>query len=340
MITRWNQIAICLSGALCAAILMLGGCSGGGGGASSLPEQPSQQNPANPTQAPPVQAPAPSSTTPSSTTPSNVKIYITNHVLHMVSVYDEEGHPIAGCPFSGLDLFQMVFDSNNQRLYGTHGGTVLAFDLNGNPIKTKGTFPGAGGFITFDSNNRRLYTLTGNPGQPPPPAGVVFDEDGNPVTISGTFLPNDEPFTVTADPLNHQIYVGNIAGSELNVFDEQGNGIPFPAISACDGISALAFDPHNRHFYASGPFNGTPACDRANAIVFDEAGNLLTTTGTFPNINQPFAMTFDAHNNRLYVLNISGITVYDEEGNQILTSGTFPNSRGNSGVNSIVAAPQ
>ena len=324
MLIGWNRIATYVSGVVCASLLTLGGC-GGGGSTSSLPAQPGQQQ--NPGQTP----------VPPSTTTSSVKIYSTNLVLHTISVYDEEGHPIANCPFSGLmNPFQIVFDSNNQRLYGTHFGAgipVLAFDLNGNSIKTKGAFPGAGGLITFDSNNHRLYTFSG--GAAP---ATVFDEEGFPVTTSGTFPNADQAFAVAYDPFNRQIYVGNITGPGVTVYDEQGNQIPFPFQSSCDGISALAFDPHNRHFYISGPL--TPMCGPPNVNVFDEAGNTVKTTGTFPNADSPTAMTVDTHNNRLYVLGNFGITVYDEEGNQISTSGTFPNSFCKCGPGGIVAAPQ
>ena len=325
MVTGWNRIATCISGVVCASLLTLGGCSGGGSASVSLPSQPSQvQNPAQ-------------ATAPPSTSISNVRIYATNRQLNAISVYDEEGHQIANCPFPNLvNPQQIAFDSNNQRLYITRSvavDPVLAFDLNGNPIKTQGTFPNSGIFITFDSNNRRLYTFTG--GQPP---AAVFDEEGNPVTVSGTFSNSQEVFAVAFDPFNRQIYVGNITGAGVLVFDEQGNSIPFPNFTACDGISALAFDPHNRHFYIAGPL--TPMCGPPNVIAFDEAGNIVKTTGTFPNVVEPFAMTFDSHNNRLYVLNVDSITVYDEEGNQITTSGTFPNANGGSAVSGMVAAPQ
>ncbi len=274
---------------------------------------------------------------PPSTTTSNVRIYATNEKLKILTVYDEEGHPIANCPFPGLgNPFQIAYDSNSQRLYFTHSGPgkpVLAFDLNGNAIKTQGTFAGAGAFITFDSNNRRLYTFTG--GTPP---AAVFDEEGNPVTVSGTFENSQEVAVAAFDPFNRQIYVGTITGGGVLVYDEQGNFIPFPDFSACGGISALAFDAHNRHFYLAGPL--TPMCGPPNITVFDEAGNIVKTTGTFPNAVAPTAMTFDTHNNRLYVLNVSSITVYDEEGNQISTSGTFPNAAGNNVFSGMVAAPQ
>jgi DNA-binding beta-propeller fold protein YncE len=326
MVVRWNRVATCFYGVVCASFWMLSGCSGGGGGPSSLPAQPSQQqNPGQPS--------APPSAT------SSVRIYAVNPHLGILQVYDEDGHPIANCPFPGLSQpIQIAFDSNNQRLYITHFGAgipVLAYDLNGNRIMTQGSFANAGPFITFDSINRRLYAFNGA-GQPP--LAEVFDEDGNRVTVSGMFLNSETAVTVAFDPFNRQIYVGQITGGGVVVYDEQGNNIPFPDLSACDGISALAFDPHNRRFYMAGPL--TPQCGTPNVIVFDEAGNIVKTTGTFPNVVAPTAMTFDTHNNRLYVLNLTGITVYDEQGNQISTTGTFPNSTGNSTIAGIAAAPQ
>lgn len=332
MLTGWNRIAKHVGGVFCASLFMLGGCSGGGGGSTSLPSQPTQQNPGAPGNpaAPPGQTP-PSQTPPPSTA-SSVKIYATTPQRNgSVNVYDEEGHQFASCPFTNLShAFNIAFDSNNQRLYITGAPLgVNAFDLSGNPIKTQGSFAGAGGIITFDSNNHHLYTITGGE-----PGGAVFDEEGNPVQVSGSFS-NPEPIGAVFDPFNRQIYVVNVAGGTVLVFDEQGNGIKFPNIHVCgSNAKSLAFDTHNRHFYLAG--DETLGCGPETVTVFDEAGNAVTTTGTWEGADSPSAMAFDAHNNRLYVENGGGnITVYDEEGNLITTSGTFPNAGGFG----LVAAP-
>ena len=331
VVTGWNRIATYVSGVVCASLLTLGGCSGGSGTSSSLPSQPSQvQNPGQAT-APPI------------TTTSNVRIYATNEKLDTVTVYDEEGHQFANCPFPGLlPPFGIAFDSNNQRLYVTHGGpgpAVLAFDLNGNPIKTKGSFPGADGIITFDSNNHQFYTFSFG-GGPPHQIPTVFDEEGNPVTVSGNFLNVVSTTSAAFDPFNHHIYTTNLtAAPGVTVIDEQGNAVAFSGqIGGCDGVATITFNPISRHFFVSGVL--TPMCTPpggSNVTVFDEAGNIIPTKGTFPNVFLPRAMTFDTNSHRLYVLNDASITVYDEDGNQITTNGTFPNGGQGDG---IVAAPQ
>ncbi|MBV8639119.1 MAG: hypothetical protein JO322_13665, partial [Candidatus Eremiobacteraeota bacterium] len=208
------------------------------------------------------------------------------------------------------------------------------FDLNGNRIKTLGKFPGSGSVLAFDSYNHHLYTLFGGGG---PTRGAAFDEEGNPAKISGTFGDVTEPVAAVFDPFNRRIYVADFV-TNISVYDEQGNGVKFPAVNMKCGNppGALAFDPHNRHFYASA--TEALGCFYPIITVFDEAGNIVKTTGTFPNVGaNPIAMTFDAHNNRLYVENgPNSVTVYDEEGHQITTSGTFPNVGGFG----LVAAPQ
>ncbi len=65
----------------------------------------------------------------------------------------------------------------------------------------------------------------------------------------------------------------------------------------------------------------------ANTVtVYDEAGNQITTPGTFPGIFNPFGVAFDSNRHQLYVANAgnSTVTVYDQPGNQIAAPGGFP----------------
>ncbi|MBV8338446.1 MAG: hypothetical protein JO343_00690, partial [Candidatus Eremiobacteraeota bacterium] len=73
--------------------------------------------------------------------------------------------------------------------------------------------------------------------------------------------------------------------------------------------------------------------------VYDEAGNQITTTGSFPNLSHPGGIAFDPDNHYLYVVNerTNAMTVYDEEGNEITTTGSFP---GLSEPLSVAVAPR
>jgi len=61
--------------------------------------------------------------------------------------------------------------------------------------------------------------------------------------------------------------------------------------------------------------------------AYDQNGNQITTSGTFPNLNQPQGIAFDSSNGDLYVVNTgsSTVTEYDESGDQITPLGGFPN---------------
>jgi DNA-binding beta-propeller fold protein YncE len=61
--------------------------------------------------------------------------------------------------------------------------------------------------------------------------------------------------------------------------------------------------------------------------VYDQRGNQISTSGTFPNLDEPSGSAFDPVNGELYVANNanSTITVYNQNGGQISeAAGTFP----------------
>ncbi len=353
MVASEKRVAPCISGVLFLSLLALAACSGGGGSSAtpSLPgqvPQPIQNSGQTP---PPVGATSPP--VPVGAT-SSVRIYATNFRLDLISVYDEEGHPVANCPFADLlGPLGIAFDSHNSRLYVSSAPHLKVFDLNGNPVATAGSFPGSLENVAVDTNNHLIYTISrGGPG---PTMGAVFDEEGNRVTVTGTFPGPDQAIHPTAgvafDPFNRHLYgistvpfFGVPQPGELFVWDEQGNGVQLPNASigyGCGANVAITFDPHNRLFYVIST-DGTVSGICSSAVTaFDESGKTVPTKGTFPAVaGGGFAIAFDANNNRLYIEGERGvITVYDEQGNQITTSGTFPrpNSEGGS---ALVAAPQ
>ncbi len=342
MITSEKRVAPCMNGVFFALLLALAACSGGGG-SNSTPSVPAQgpQPIQNSGQTPP---PVPVGAT------SSVRIYSIN--FDSIFVFDEEGHAIANCPFADLITpFQIAFDSHNSRLYVT-ARLLKLFDLNGNPVATAGSFPGSLINIAVDTNNHQIYTMTS--GGSGPVLAAVFDEEGNPVTVTGTFPGPDQdinPITGLAfDPFNHHLYgiadvpfFGVPQGNELHVWDEQGNGVRLPNASTGYGCGAnvdITFDTHNRLFYVVST-DGTVSGICSSAVTaFDESGKTVPTKGTFPGVaGGGTAITFDAHNNRLYIESHTNIAVYDEQGNQITTSGTFP-LPDRAGDGSLVAAPQ
>ncbi|MBV8489065.1 MAG: SMP-30/gluconolactonase/LRE family protein [Candidatus Eremiobacteraeota bacterium] len=113
------------------------------------------------------------------------EIYIADNANDAVYQYLENGSggASASCGSSSLGPVGIAYDSHNQRLYvaGNLAHTVIACSSSGR-VATSGTFPGltepTG--IAFDPYTNRLYVTDGN-------AIKVYDENGNAVSLSGSF---------------------------------------------------------------------------------------------------------------------------------------------------------
>jgi DNA-binding beta-propeller fold protein YncE len=280
---------------VCAAIL-LSACGGGGGGGSS------------PSALPPTGASSAGSSTGSNTgsgtsVACNYVIYVTN----------------------------------------TGNNTVTEYDPNGNQIAlSKGEFPNLSQplGITLDSVNNHLFVVTSG-GSVTSPSGTPefsdiaeYDESGNPVNISGEFLTDFPIWTVTFDPVNSGLLAVSNNNGSVQIYNQSGNEIGgFPTVSvpfSGQDAQQIVFDTSNQQWYLVEANTGS-ITEPYNILVYDKNGNVVTPSGTFPNLANPSGIAYDSSNNHLYVVNDtsnvgqSTITEYDGNGNQIPTSGTFPN---------------
>ncbi len=141
--------------------------------------------------------------------PGNIASDPLNRDLYIISLHnppafmsrmDENGNVVKGNGLGGfpglVDPLAVGFDSVNRHLYvtdllskvGPASWTVKAFDENGDPIPTSGTFPNLGSAptsIAFDPATRHLFFASTNA------AGngqiQVYDDNGNPISTTGGF---------------------------------------------------------------------------------------------------------------------------------------------------------
>ena len=259
------------------------------GGGAMMQSPPSNGVPAaNPL---PVAEPT-SSPTPA---PGQAAIFITHQIAPFVTAYDENGNQVSTPGnFIGLrGAFGIAFDSVFRVLLVSFGGNIDQFDESGNPIAGASCVcPGAGTALAgmaFDSSNHTVYAANATGGS------------------SKIALAFRHP---TAGTLLLASTSGNFAR-------------PTPS-SFADNV---AVDSSNHHLYFPVTASVNGGIDNAFSIVsYDENGNLVPTSGSFPNLAQPEAIAFDPFNGHLYVANAANntITVYDDQGNQVSTTGTFP----------------
>ena len=95
---------------------------------------------------------------------------------------------------------------------------------------------------------------------------------------------------------------------------------PIPGSGGTTISSIVSFTLYQPWVYVTDTSSGTPI------DVFDERGNPITTTATQPwyDIPSPTGITYDPHNQQLYIAGEGGNIVYvnDVEGNDIYPSGT------------------
>lgn len=153
---------------------------------------------------------------------------------------------------------------------------------------------------------------------------AVFDEQGHPLTLSGSFPNLDGATGVVYDPRNGNTYVTNENNSTITVYDANGNQLTtsgaFPSLSYPLGI---ALDPQTGLLYV-GNYSGGADGDTQGITVYDEQGNLISVTGNWhehtgdaPTL--PYGLLVDDRNQRLYVAdnNFNRVEIYDLQGNNV-----------------------
>jgi hypothetical protein len=235
--------------------------------------------------------------------PHNGLIYVSSNnfgacTTNCITAYQPNGTsyafssatPFAGAAGPGGLAFDPLSNDIYIDYYANPGGSVAAFDEQGNAATLGGTFPGisASYALAHDSNEDWFYAancspaavnaytsqgaakaLTGNGGSPFPhltnPDGITFDQNTN-----WFYIDNCDPTngTITAydEEGNQQTLTGNPQGIR------QGWGI--------------TFDPYDNLLYVANDDNGSLVTPKVT--VYDERGTHQTLTGrAFPGLNWP-----------------------------------------------------
>lgn len=91
----------------------------------------------------------------------------------------------------------------------------------------------------------------------------------------------------------------------------------------------VAVDSANHHVFLPIVTETNGVVTSSTIAAYDQNGNILKTSGGFPNLAFPTALVVDPFTQRLYVANggygslPSSVTVYDEDGNEVPTAGKF-----------------
>lgn len=252
--------------------------------------------------------------------------------------FDEQGNlkQPAGS-FSGSSPNGLAYDSHNQLIYWSNepacafsGGAapcVAAFNTQG----VQQTLSGGSGEpfganyasygIAYDSHDNDLYVadFTHN-------TIKVFDEQGNPVTVSGTWSGVSAPREgVLYNPSNNFIYVINtgVSPPSVTAYDEQGNqqtlSGTFPGLQSLTW-GDMTYDPDNGYIYIVN--DGS-----ANVTAYDGQGNQQTLSGTFPGLSSPRSVVYDPYTHWLYTDNsVFGgtiMSVFDAQGHAQTVTGSW-----------------
>jgi DNA-binding beta-propeller fold protein YncE len=264
-------------------------------------------------------------------------LYVTNGGNSTITVYDEQGNQQT-LPGSFPGLYypsSLVYDPNNQLIYvgnGNNANYMTAYDTSGNQqTLQQGAFPNLGDpfGIAYDPSTALLYVTNYQLGNGNYGGITVYDEMGNPQTLSGSFFGAYQTNDIAYDPNNGFLYNSNYGccgQAPVTVYDQ--NGIlqtlsgSFPGLT--HGPVAIMYNPSNRFIYVS------QLAYYSSISAFDENGNPQTLSGSWSGINFPSGMAYDPNNGLIYVVNSGGgssgstITAYDNNGNQQTLSGSFP----------------
>jgi len=274
-----------------------------------------------------------------------------NYGSDSVTIYNPDGTtiPTPARAFPGLDgPDSITFDANNGYFYvgNLNTSTIGVYDLYGNPVTNTNftglTVPGIED-VTFDAFDNSI--LANSPQQNQISA---FHEDGSPVTLTGTWQDLNQPWGVSVDPANGQMYVSDGGSNLVTVYDPTGQEI-LPLAGAFSGLYApddITFDPRTGNVYvAQSAISSTSSttCVYSGIGVFDQNGNTLTTTGGFPNLSCPDQIITNGNPEslQLYVTNSvsNSIHIYDGQGNDLTPQSSFLGLNQPTGIAFVQMAP-
>jgi hypothetical protein len=188
-------------------------------------------------------------------------------------------------------------------------------------------------------NAPRIY-VSGGPGQN---WVKVYDENGNPVTVSGTWPNLSGPMGLAYDGAQQRIFVANYSDNTVKAYDLDGNAAgPSNAISLVNPM-AVAMDTDTQRIYVT--------THDVGLFVFDSSGAPVTTSGNWkqpasPPHGTPNAFPYDptallisgrgrGNGGSVYTEDTASgaIVVYDTDGNWRM------GFDGNNGVSGLAQDP-
>jgi hypothetical protein len=165
-------------------------------------------------------------------------------------------------------------------------------------------------------------------------AVVAFDENANPIPVSGSFAGIDNPSGMAYVPSTGFLYVLNYGvnhvGTSVTVYDLNGNvqttSGTFPSLNT---PYAITYDPVNGLLYVAN-FGAIPGSS-SDVTAYDLQGNLQALSGAFPGLNGPLGITYDAQNGLIYVVNFGTVVAFTPNGVPSPLSGaiTTPGAQAN-----------
>jgi DNA-binding beta-propeller fold protein YncE len=218
------------------------------------------------------------------------------------------------------------------QLYGrlAHAFTFMALDADGNDIIGAGapavsmTAPPVAQHLGIATPapatpNQWTFISSYKAQDPTVPRDAVVTAVVTPVPGSGAAVVSTAVHVAQYEPW---IYVTDLTGNTLYVFDEQGNEIDLGS-SAWVGIpspSGLTYDPNNKQLYTAGQGDG---------IVYQTnvTGTLVSPApGAWSNLAEPSGALYVTSNHHIYVSNTvaptpsapppAGVVAFDENGTQ------------------------
>jgi hypothetical protein len=163
---------------------------------------------------------------------------------------------------------------------------------------------------------------------------AAFDENANPIPLSGSFAGLDSPSGMVYVPSTGFLYVlnygVNYVGTSVTVYDLNGNvqttSGTFPSLVT---PYAITYDPVNGLLYVAN-FGAIPGSS-TDVTAYDLQGNLQTLSGAFPGLNGPLGITYNAQNGLIYVVNFGTVVAFTPNGVPSLLTGaiTTPGSQAN-----------